>query len=313
MRILELSVLRLLLTLIAGCAQNGGDAAALRERLGELDKAAAAKPNAQAAGRGEPGAAAAAGGRDAARGGQVARLALRSDREQCACRRGVHGDRLGHALQHGGASDIKEKISVNLQGRHVFEALDTLREIYGYEYKVQGNRILIQPLTLQTRVFQVNYLYNQRKGRSELRVSSGAISDSPRDYAIGRDHARSPARRALTTQSAAEQPRRDHHGPQLLGRSRHRGARDHRHGGRPQRDRQRRVGHRAGARAAGRAARSRQLPACHAGRGRAPSLARGQDHRSQLTDNFATGINWGAFRTGGNSRVAGGVCSRARR
>jgi MSHA biogenesis protein MshL len=73
---------------------------------------------------------------------------------------------------------IKERISVNLKDITVIEALDTIREMYGYEYKVQGARILIQPVTLQTRVFQVNYLLGQRKGRSEIRVSSGAISDT---------------------------------------------------------------------------------------------------------------------------------------
>jgi MSHA biogenesis protein MshL len=74
---------------------------------------------------------------------------------------------------------IKEAISVNLKDVTVFEALDTLREMYGYEYKLQGPRVLIQPLGLQTRVFQVNYLMSQRKGRTEVRVNSGAISDSP--------------------------------------------------------------------------------------------------------------------------------------
>jgi len=74
---------------------------------------------------------------------------------------------------------IKEAISVNLKDVTVFEALDTLREMYGYEYKLQGPRILIQPLGLQTRVFQINYLMSQRKGRTEVRVNSGAISDSP--------------------------------------------------------------------------------------------------------------------------------------
>jgi MSHA biogenesis protein MshL len=73
---------------------------------------------------------------------------------------------------------IKERISVNLKDITVIEALDTIREMYGYEYKVQGARILIQPVTLQTRMFQVNYLLGQRKGRSEIRVSSGAISDT---------------------------------------------------------------------------------------------------------------------------------------
>jgi MSHA biogenesis protein MshL len=74
---------------------------------------------------------------------------------------------------------IKEAISINLKDVTVFEALDTLREMYGYEYKRQGPRILIQPLGLQTRVFQINYLMSQRKGRTEVRVTSGAISDSP--------------------------------------------------------------------------------------------------------------------------------------
>ena len=59
------------------------------------------------------------------------------------------------------------------------EALDTLRELYGYEYRVQGNRITVQPVTMQTRVFKVNYLQATRSGRSEVRVSSGSITDSP--------------------------------------------------------------------------------------------------------------------------------------
>jgi len=74
---------------------------------------------------------------------------------------------------------IKEAISVNLKDVTVFEALDTIREMYGYEYKLQGPRILIQPIGLQSRVFQINYLMSQRHGRSEVRVTSSAISDSP--------------------------------------------------------------------------------------------------------------------------------------
>jgi MSHA biogenesis protein MshL len=74
---------------------------------------------------------------------------------------------------------IKDSISLNLKDVTVFEALDTIRELYGYEYKVQGARILIQPLGLQTRVFEVSYLLSQRKGRTEVRISSGAVSDSP--------------------------------------------------------------------------------------------------------------------------------------
>ncbi|MGH8700701.1 MAG: pilus (MSHA type) biogenesis protein MshL [Burkholderiales bacterium] len=75
--------------------------------------------------------------------------------------------------------DVRESISVNLKDVTVLEALDTLREIYGYEYRVQANRITVHPVTLQTRVFKVNYLQATRSGKSDVRVSSGSISDSP--------------------------------------------------------------------------------------------------------------------------------------
>ena len=75
--------------------------------------------------------------------------------------------------------DVRGSISVNLRNVTVTEALDTLRDLYGYEYRVQGDRITIQPVALQTRVFPVNYLQATRTGRSDLRVSSGSITDAP--------------------------------------------------------------------------------------------------------------------------------------
>lgn len=76
---------------------------------------------------------------------------------------------------------IKETIALQLKNVTVFEALDTVRELYGYEYAVHGSRILIQPISLQTRVYQLNYLMSQREGKSETRVSSGAIVDAAAD------------------------------------------------------------------------------------------------------------------------------------
>ena len=81
--------------------------------------------------------------------------------------------------------DVKEPISINLKSVTVFEALETIREVYGYEYGVAGTRITIKPIGLQTRVYQVNYLVSQRKGETEVRISSGAISDSSRGGAQG--------------------------------------------------------------------------------------------------------------------------------
>jgi len=73
--------------------------------------------------------------------------------------------------------EVAGTISVNLKDVTVFEALDAIRELYGYDYKVEGTRIYIKPLTLQTRVFQVNYLTGSRKGTSDIRVTSGSVSD----------------------------------------------------------------------------------------------------------------------------------------
>jgi MSHA biogenesis protein MshL len=71
--------------------------------------------------------------------------------------------------------DIKETLSVNLKDVTVNEALEAIREIYGYEFKYQGNRIYVQPVTVQTRLFQVNYLAGRRIGRADVRVTSGSI------------------------------------------------------------------------------------------------------------------------------------------
>jgi MSHA biogenesis protein MshL len=73
---------------------------------------------------------------------------------------------------------VKETMSVSLKDVTVLEALDTIRELYGYDFRLNGSRIMVQPATIQTRVFHVNYLMSQRRGRSDVRVSSGAISDS---------------------------------------------------------------------------------------------------------------------------------------
>ncbi len=72
---------------------------------------------------------------------------------------------------------VSGTVSVNLKDVTVEEALLALRDLYGYEYRVDGSRILIQPTGLQTRVFQVNYLPGQRRGSSVLRVTSGSLTD----------------------------------------------------------------------------------------------------------------------------------------
>jgi MSHA biogenesis protein MshL len=84
----------------------------------------------------------------------------------------VSGTRYSMVVNPG----VSGAVSVNLKDVTVREALEAIREAYGYEFRVDGTRIYIEAAGLQTRVFQVNYLMGLRSGRSDVRVSSGAVS-----------------------------------------------------------------------------------------------------------------------------------------
>jgi MSHA biogenesis protein MshL len=71
---------------------------------------------------------------------------------------------------------VSGTLSLNLKDVTVREALEAIREAYGYEFRVDGTRIYVEAAGLQTRVFQVNYLIGLRSGRSDVRVSSGATT-----------------------------------------------------------------------------------------------------------------------------------------
>jgi MSHA biogenesis protein MshL len=71
---------------------------------------------------------------------------------------------------------VSGTITANLKDVTMVEALDAIREMYGYDYQMEGTRISIKPLTMQSRVFQVNYLVGNRKGTSSLKVTSTSVS-----------------------------------------------------------------------------------------------------------------------------------------
>ena len=74
--------------------------------------------------------------------------------------------------------ELSGSVSLNLKNTTVREALDTLRDVYGYDYRVQGNRIFVQPNTVQTRMFKINYLANRRVGVSDMRVTGSSPTTS---------------------------------------------------------------------------------------------------------------------------------------
>ncbi|MFD2367248.1 secretin N-terminal domain-containing protein [Pseudoduganella sp. GCM10020061] len=70
---------------------------------------------------------------------------------------------------------VSGNISANLKDVTLTEALDAVRDLYGYDYTIEGTRIYIRPLTMQTRMYRVNYLVGMRQGASNLRVSSTSV------------------------------------------------------------------------------------------------------------------------------------------
>jgi len=81
--------------------------------------------------------------------------------------------------------EVSGNVTVNLKSVTVREALETLRDLYGYEFKFQGTRIHIQPNSLQTRIFQINYLAGRRQGQSDIRVTSSSITSTGTPQAGG--------------------------------------------------------------------------------------------------------------------------------
>jgi MSHA biogenesis protein MshL len=74
--------------------------------------------------------------------------------------------------------ELPGTITVSLKGVTVPEALDTLREMFGYDFRITGNRVFIYPNTVQTRLFRINYLPGRRQGASELDISSASSGSS---------------------------------------------------------------------------------------------------------------------------------------
>ena len=72
--------------------------------------------------------------------------------------------------------DVAGNISITLKNTNVLEAMESLRELYGYDFRVAGNRIFVQSNGVQTRLFKVNYLPGRRQGASGVHVTSSSIT-----------------------------------------------------------------------------------------------------------------------------------------
>ena len=74
--------------------------------------------------------------------------------------------------------DVDGAISLMLKNVTVAEVLDVVSEVYGYHYRRNPAGYIVFPATLQSRIFQIDYLNLERSGTSRTRISSGQLSGS---------------------------------------------------------------------------------------------------------------------------------------
>lgn len=72
--------------------------------------------------------------------------------------------------------DLTGKVTLSLKNVTVPEVMETVRDLFGYDFRETRSGYIVLPATLQSRVYQVNYLNLKRSGRSDTRVSSGQLS-----------------------------------------------------------------------------------------------------------------------------------------
>ena len=74
--------------------------------------------------------------------------------------------------------DVSGRISLTLKQVTLQETLDTVRDVYGYDYRRNSGGYIVLAAALQSRVFEIDYLNLIRGGVSRTRVSSGQVSQT---------------------------------------------------------------------------------------------------------------------------------------
>lgn len=76
--------------------------------------------------------------------------------------------------------DVAGRVTMSLKHVTLQQVLESVREMYGFDYRHIGAGYLILPAAVQTRIFHISYLDLQRYGVSNTRVSSGQVTQG--DY-----------------------------------------------------------------------------------------------------------------------------------
>lgn len=73
---------------------------------------------------------------------------------------------------------VEGTITLNLKNVTIDEAMEAVRDVYGFEYRRTSYGYEILPPEIQTRIYNVNYLDVKRTGKSLTQMTSGEISQT---------------------------------------------------------------------------------------------------------------------------------------
>ena len=73
--------------------------------------------------------------------------------------------------------DVSGTISLDLKNVTIEEVMDTVRDVYGYEYQRFRTGYQLMPIRMRSQIFEVNYINVRRAGKSSTQVSSGQVSE----------------------------------------------------------------------------------------------------------------------------------------
>jgi type II secretory pathway component GspD/PulD (secretin) len=80
---------------------------------------------------------------------------------------------------------INEKVTVDLKNVTLTEALDSLLQPVHLKYEIEDGFIRVSPLTMESRIFQMNYIISRRQGRGHIATARQSAEASLKDRADG--------------------------------------------------------------------------------------------------------------------------------
>lgn len=73
---------------------------------------------------------------------------------------------------------VTGRITLDLKNVSVAEVMDVVRDVYGFDYEASAAAYHVFPDEIRTRIFNLNYLAVKRSGSSNVRVSTGQVTQS---------------------------------------------------------------------------------------------------------------------------------------